>query len=154
MSLQVISTSFEHNGFIPRKHAYRLRCLGENMSPALQWTPGPEGTKSYAIVMYDPDAVGGFVHWVIYNIPSIITSLPEMKDGLGKLHRDALLTTNDFHYSGYGGMCPPIGKPHHYEFTVYALSKKLPYGLESRQVSSYINQSLLAKGTLIGLYQS
>jgi Raf kinase inhibitor-like YbhB/YbcL family protein len=154
MSLQVRSSSFEHNSFIPQKHAYRLRCLGDNISPALQWTPGPEGTKSYAIVMYDPDAVGGFVHWMVYNIPPTITSLPEMKDGTEYLPRDALLCTNDFPFPGYGGMCPPTGKPHHYEFSVYALSKKLPYGLEARQVSSHINQSLLAKGTLIGLYQT
>ncbi len=154
MSLQVRSSSFEHNSFIPQKHAYRIRCLGDNISPNLEWTPGPEGTKSYAIVMYDPDALGGFVHWVVYNIPATITSLPEMKDGTEYLPRDALLCTNDFHIPNYSGPCPPTGKPHHYEFSVYALSKKLPYGLEARQVSSYINQSLFAKGILIGLYQS
>ena len=101
-------------------------CVGGNRSPALKWTAGPKGTKSYAVTVYDPDAPtrSGWWHWVVYNIPSDVA---ELVAGAGdssakKLPVAVLQGRTDFGTHDFGGACLPQGdKPHRYIFTVYAL---------------------------------
>ena len=107
-------------------------CTGSNVSPALEWSNAPAGTKSFAITMYDPDAPtgSGFWHWAVYNIPANATGLAQgTGNAPGKLPAPAFGGSNDFQDTGvtgvngnYGGPCPPEGdKAHRYVFTVYAL---------------------------------
>lgn len=101
-------------------------CSGGNVSPALSWSGAPEGAKSFAITMYDPDAPtgSGWWHWMMYDIPAGTTSLPENAGAPGSdaMPQGAVQGPNDFGTTGYGGPCPPPGSgPHHYQITVYAL---------------------------------
>jgi Raf kinase inhibitor-like YbhB/YbcL family protein len=93
---------------------------GQNLSPALAWTPGPEGTASYAVTCFDPDAPtgSGWWHWVVTDIPAEVISLAEG----AALPPGARAWPTDYGYSGWGGPWPPPGPAHHYEFRVHALS--------------------------------
>lgn len=102
-------------------------CTGGNRSPQLSWSNPPPGTHAYAITMYDPDALFGWWHWAVTGIPAGVTSLPTNASGSGLLQRlGAREARNDFGSTGYGGPCPPPGKPHHYVITVYALGQGAP----------------------------
>jgi Raf kinase inhibitor-like YbhB/YbcL family protein len=110
-----IADKFVFNGF---------GCSGQNVSPALTWSGAPSGTKSFVLTIYDPDAPtgAGWWHWVMFNIPASVTSLPEGAGVPGKEPAGAVQGTTDFGQPGFGGPCPPKGdKPHHYIFTIYAL---------------------------------
>ncbi|WP_160153096.1 YbhB/YbcL family Raf kinase inhibitor-like protein [Microbulbifer sp. ALW1] len=130
-------------------------CGGENISPQLSWRGAPEGTRSYALVMHDPDAPkeGGWWHWIVFNIPAGVTDLPE---GAGELKAglipEATQSRTDFGSPGYGGACPPEGHgDHRYQFKVYALNiEQLPLGDNSSvaEVIALINSSKLAEATL------
>ena len=99
-------------------------CTGENISPALQWSGAPAGTKSFALTVYDPDAPtgSGWWHWVVYDLPATTAGLPRGVGKSAKLPEGAHQGRNDFGTGDFGGACPPPGdKPHHYIFTVYAL---------------------------------
>ncbi len=99
-------------------------CSGDNQSPALTWSRGPETTQSYAIVMHDPDAPTGvgFFHWVVADLPLSTTSLPAGASSTeGAMPASAIQAYTDFGATGYGGPCPPVGTTHRYEITVYAL---------------------------------
>jgi Raf kinase inhibitor-like YbhB/YbcL family protein len=93
---------------------------GDNVSPDLTWTPGPDGTQSYCITCFDPDAPtgSGWWHWLVTDIPASVTSIP---DG-GPLPDGARTWPNDYAYPGWGGPWPPPGPAHHYVFTVHAMS--------------------------------
>lgn len=95
------------------------QCGGSNVSPDLTWSGAPEGTKSYAVTCFDPDAPtgSGWWHWIAFDIPAYLTSL-DPDQGLQTPMRQ---WTNDYGYVGYGGPCPPPGPAHRYVFTVYAL---------------------------------
>lgn len=107
---------------MPLANVY-TQCGGGNVSPALQWHGAPAGTKGYAVTMYDPDASGGFWHWIIFNIPVGAQGLNADAGAprSGNAPGDAAQLPNDFGNAGYSGPCPPPGKPHHYVITVYAL---------------------------------
>jgi Raf kinase inhibitor-like YbhB/YbcL family protein len=99
-------------------------CTGQNVSPALAWSGAPAGTKSFVLTVYDPDAPtgSGFWHWVMFNIPASVTSLPKGAGAPGKEPAGAVQSNTDYGAPGYGGPCPPPGaKPHHYIFTIYAV---------------------------------
>ena len=98
-------------------------CTGANRSPQLTWRNPPAGTRSYAVTVFDPDAPGpGWWHWAVANIPARVSALPENASASGALKKlGALEARNDFGGAGYGGPCPPPGKPHRYVVTVYAL---------------------------------
>lgn len=99
-------------------------CSGANVSPELAWKDAPKGTKSFVVTVYDPDAPtgSGWWHWVVYDIPASATGLPEgAGSGTAALPEGARQGRTDFGAPGFGGPCPPPGKPHRYVFTVYAL---------------------------------
>jgi len=93
---------------------------GQNTSPELSWTPGPEGTASYMVTCFDPDAPtgSGWWHWIVTDIPQSVTSLAEG----APLPAGARTWLNDYGYGGWGGPWPPPGPAHHYEFRVHAIS--------------------------------
>ena len=125
--MRLTSDAFDDGGTIPRRHT----CDGEDVSPALSWEGAPDGTASFALVVHDPDAPrGDWVHWVIYDIPGHLTGLPEKAGPAERLDHlgEAVQGTNDFGRIGWGGPCPPPGKPHRYVFTLTALDA--PLGLE------------------------
>ena len=118
-SMTIASESFGDGGSIPMEHVYQ-GCGGKNVSPQLSWSGAPEGTKSFVVTCFDPDAPtgSGYWHWVTFNIPASTTSLKagDEKVGGGKSGR------NDYGETGYGGPCPPKGDgAHRYIFRVYAL---------------------------------
>ncbi len=150
MELTVKSSVFSQGGMIPSKYT----CDGANISPPLTWSEGPEGTKSYALICDDPDAPGGtFVHWVMYDIPSNVTSLSEDLPRKETLDNGSVQGRNDFRRHGYGGPCPP-GGTHRYYFKVYALKiliSKGP-GLTKRELLRAMEGHILAQGELMGKY--
>lgn len=116
------SRTLTPNGRMPLANVY-TECGGGNQSPQLMWHDPPPGTKSFAVTMYDPDANGGFWHWVAYDIA---VGAHGLNAGAGTPHNgdapgDTEQPRNDFGNAGYSGPCPPPGKPHHYVITVYAL---------------------------------
>ena len=121
------SETVKDGGTMPKSTVFKgFGCSGDNLSPQLTWKGAPEGTRSYAITMYDPDAPtgSGWWHWGVYNIPLETNSLEEgaSKTGANKAPFFAKEMFTDFGSTGYGGPCPPEGdKPHHYIITVYAL---------------------------------
>ena len=135
-------------------------CTGKNISPALSWKDAPKGTKSFALSVYDPDAPtgSGFWHWVVFNIPADVTSLakgagdPKSADA----PKGAVQSRTDFGVPGYGGPCPPKGdKPHHYQFTVFALDTD-KIDADQNASAAFVGFNLhfhtLAKATLTGVW--
>lgn len=98
-------------------------CEGGNVAPTLSWSGAPEGTESFAVTVYDPDAPtgSGWWHWFAFNIPSDVTSLP----GGEAMPAGTVELTNDYGVTGFGGACPPPGEVHRYMFTVHALGTTL-----------------------------
>ncbi len=129
-------------------------CTGKNVSPALKWSGAPEGTKSFALMVYDPDAPtgSGFWHWVMFDIPPDATGLAKG----AKAPAGATESRTDFGVPGYGGPCPPQGDaPHHYKFTLFAtdVSKLGPEAQTSAAVVGFnLHFHTLAKAELVGVY--
>jgi len=153
--MTLTSPSFENQKEIPRMYT----CDGEDISPALQWAHAPEGTKSFVLIVDDPDAPDPaspkmtWVHWVLYNIPATIASLPEsVKDQ--HLPKGTLQGLNDWKKTGYGGPCPPIGK-HRYFHKLYALDVVLPDLKQptKAKLEKAMEGHILSKSELVGLYQ-
>jgi len=152
MSFNLESSAFKNGGEIPRK----FTCDGADASPALKWDAPPSGTKSLALIADDPDAPANtWVHWVMYDMEPKMLQLPE---GIAKT--EAILGTghqglNDFGNIGYGGPCPPPGKPHRYHFKLYALDIRLNLKSRSikRDVEQAMNGHILAQTELIGTYK-
>ncbi len=149
-SLTLTGPGLSAGSTVPKQYT----CDGVDESPSLRWSKGPEDTVSYAVLMYDPDAPRGtFYHWVIYNIPSNITALPE---GVPKKFRTSfgLQCINDFKRYGYGGPCPPHGSTHRYVFVVLALNTKLslPSNADARAFLNAVKGHVLAYGALVVSY--
>ena len=153
--MTLTSPSFENQKEIPRKYT----CDGEDVSPALAWSNVPEGTKSFALIVDDPDAPDPanpkmtWVHWVLYNIPATIHSLAEAvkeKD----LPKGTLQGLNDWKKTGFGGPCPPMGK-HRYFHKLYALDIVLPNLKQPTKAAleKAMEGRILFKAELVGLYQ-
>jgi Raf kinase inhibitor-like YbhB/YbcL family protein len=155
MSLSITSTAFSPNGEIPR----RFTCEGEDLSPPLAWTGAPAGTKSFALVVDDPDAPDPaapktiWVHWVLYDLPAGATGLA---DGVAPaaLPAGAREGVNDWKRTGWGGPCPPIGR-HRYFFKLFALDTTL--GDLGRPTRAALEKAMaghvLARAELVGTYQ-
>ncbi len=126
LALKLAAGSFKSGGVIPAIYT----CEGSNLSPSLSWTNVPAGTKTFAVIMKDIDAPGGiFYHWLIYNIPGNARSLKEdISPSYRTVNGFYAQGINGFGNIGYGGPCPPQGKPHRYFITLFALSVKLKLG--------------------------
>lgn len=135
-------------------------CTGKNHSPALNWTAGPKGTKSYAVTLYDPDAPtgSGWWHWVVYNIPADTT---ELVAGAGEvsgklLPPSAIQGRTDYGNHEFGGACPPAGaKPHRYIFTVHALKVEkldVPADASAALIGFMVNSNSLGKASFTAKY--
>jgi Raf kinase inhibitor-like YbhB/YbcL family protein len=155
MSLDLRSPAIAQNGEIPSIHT----CEGRDVSPALEWKGAPPGTKSFALIVDDPDAPDPaaprmtWVHWVLYNLPADATGLPEgvatsqLPPGTGQ-------GTNDWKRTGYGGPCPPIGR-HRYFHRLYALDTVLPdLGTPAKaRLEQAMQGHVLGRAELVGTYQ-
>jgi hypothetical protein len=152
MKLHITSTAFAAGQPIPRRHAFD----DQDLSPALQWSGVPPATKSLALICDDPDApVGTWVHWVIYDLPPTIPGLDEGVSKSPELANGAKQGVNDYKRIGYGGPCPPPGKPHRYFFKLYALDIKpeLNPGLTKTDLLKAMEGHIFAEGQLMGTYQ-
>lgn len=152
MALTVSSSAFQEGDKIPAKYT----CEGQDVSPPLAWSEPPAGTRSLALIVDDPDAPGGvFTHWLLFNIPPDSRELPEAVPTQAELASGALQGKTDFGRTGYGGPCPPPGRPHRYQFTLYALDQPLDLegGASKKQLLSAMEGHILAQGQLTGTYQ-
>lgn len=155
MALKLTSPAFQHEGTIP----VRYTCDGDDISPPLVWSGLPEGTRSLALIVDDPDAPDPkapkmtFVHWVLYNIPPTLGGLPEAVES-AHLPPGTGEGLNDWQRTGYGGPCPPIGR-HRYFHKLYALSVVLPdLGSPTKTaLEAEMRDHVLARAQLIGTYQ-
>jgi hypothetical protein len=153
MSMQITSTTFSHNGVIPKQYT----CDGKDVSPPLSWSGVPANAKSLALIVDDPDAPDPkapkmtWVHWVLYNLPTTTTGLAE---AVKQLPAGTLEGTNDWGRTGYGGPCPPIGR-HRYFHKLYALDSVLPDLKRPRKadLERAMKGHVLAEAVLIGTYQ-
>jgi Raf kinase inhibitor-like YbhB/YbcL family protein len=151
VTLKLTSSAFEPGATIPKK----FTCDGPDVSPALNWSDPPAGTQSFALIADDPDApVGTWVHWVLYDLPADARSLAENVPKQEQLPSGARQGRNDFRKIGYGGPCPPPGKPHRYFFKLYALDAKLNLkaGAAKAEVEKAMQEHILAQGELMGRY--
>ncbi len=160
----VTSESFNDGDAIGMDHIlseeYGFGCSGGNKSPQLSWSDPPEGTKSFAVTCYDPDAPtgSGFWHWLVVNIPGDVRSLDLGAGSLGgNLPASALQTRTDFGAPGYGGPCPPEGHgPHRYYFVVHAVgADELPVEAETSAavVGFNLHFATLAKAAVLGTFE-
>ncbi len=137
-----------------------MGCTGQNVSPALSWTGAPPAAKSFSLTIHDPDAphVGGFWHWLAYDIPAGTTTLARGAGAKGSTAMPAGVRQgrNDFGDNAYDGPCPPVGNaPHHYNIVLSALDVAtlgLPAGAPAAQVSFAIQAHTIASAKLTGLY--
>jgi Raf kinase inhibitor-like YbhB/YbcL family protein len=134
-------------------------CTGQNVSPALSWKNAPAGTKSFAIMVHDPDAPtgSGWWHWVVYNIPANTTSVPEDAGNAKKnlMPEGVVQGKTDFGTAGYGGPCPPPGKPHRYYFRVHALKVPkidAPADATAAMIGFNVNANTLEKTEIMAMY--
>jgi Raf kinase inhibitor-like YbhB/YbcL family protein len=155
MPFTIKSPAFAPNGAIPSKYT----CEGADTSPPLEWSDAPDGTKSFALIVDDPDAPDPakpqrvYVHWVVYDIPASATKLPENAAKSG-LPSGAGQGANDWGKQIYGGPCPPIGR-HRYFFKLYALDTQLK-GLKNptkSQLEKAMRGHTLDNTQLIGTYE-
>jgi Raf kinase inhibitor-like YbhB/YbcL family protein len=150
MSFQISNTVFSNGQTIPKK----FTCDGPDVSPQLRWRDASAATQSFALIMDDPDAPAGWVHWVLYNLPANTSELPEGMDKQEELATGALQGRNDFRKIGYGGPCPPRGKPHHYYFKLYALDIKLDLkaGATKPDLERAMKGHILGEAEIVGRY--
>jgi Raf kinase inhibitor-like YbhB/YbcL family protein len=155
MNFTLQCPSFKDGEPIPEKFS----CDGQDFSPALKWENPPPGTRSFALICDDPDApVGIWVHWVIYNLPGSVSSLPENVDKKQKVLsgtlQGAIQGVNSWNRLGYGGPCPPPGSPHRYYFKLYALDIQITReGLDKKGLLSAMENHILGETQLMGRYQ-
>jgi Raf kinase inhibitor-like YbhB/YbcL family protein len=151
MALQLTSTAFSPGELIPKK----FTCDGPDVSPQLGWNGPPARTESFALIADDPDApVGTWVHWVLYDLPANARELAEAVAKQEQLPNGARQGRNDFGKTGYGGPCPPPGKPHRYFFKLYALDAKpnLKAGATKADLERAMKGHILGQAELMGRY--
>ncbi len=152
MPFSLHSSAFKEGADIPRQYT----CEGADISPALSWNDGPQKTQSFALIADDPDApMGTWVHWVAWNIAAATRQLPEDVSKTADLQGGGRQGANDFRKTGYGGPCPPPGKPHRYFFKLYALDTTLDLkpGATKKDLEQAMKGHILAEAQLMGKYQ-
>jgi len=151
--MKLFSAAFAHNGAIPSQYT----CEGRDVSPPLGWSDVPEGVKSLALIVDDPDAPDPsaptmiWVHWVLYNLPAASAGLAEAVQTLPPGTREGM---NDWRSTGYRGPCPPAGR-HRYFHRLYALAEPLPdlHRPTRAKLEAAMRHHVLAEATLVGTYQ-
>ncbi|WP_299948756.1 YbhB/YbcL family Raf kinase inhibitor-like protein [uncultured Ruegeria sp.] len=127
-------------------------CEGRNIAPTLTWSGAPEGTESFAVTVYDPDAPtgSGWWHWFAFNIPADVNELPSG----AAVPAGAVELTNDYGAEGFGGACPPPGEVHRYNFTVHALGTTLELddSVSNALAGFMVNANSLASSTITAVY--
>ena len=149
--MKLESPAFSEGAPIPK----RFSCEGSDRSPALAWRDVPPSTRSFAATCEDPDAPGGtWVHWVIYGIPATAASLPEGVAAEPRLADGTMQGKNSWGRIGWGGPCPPPGKPHRYVFKLMALgdTKALEPGMTLQALDKAATARALALATTMGTY--
>ncbi len=144
INIKLTSPAFKHNALIPSKYSYN----GGNVNPPLEIDHIPEGTRSFALIVDDPDAPKGtWVHWVVWNIAPTLQLKEDQIPGNEGI--------NDYHQHHYGGPCPPSGT-HRYFFKIYALDTllELPADTDKFKLEKMMHHHIIAVGELIGLYKS
>ena len=150
MAMQLTSQAFKHADIIPDRYT----CKGSDISPPLKWSGAPEQTKSFALIIDDPDApMGTWVHWVLYNLPANCDNLPENVPDKNTLSNGGVQGTNSWGRIGYGGPCPPSGT-HRYYFRLYALDTVLDLkaGATKSQLLNALQEHVLEECELMGRY--
>ncbi len=150
MPFELTSTAFGNGDPIPTKYT----CDNQDISPPLQWSDPPEGTRSFALICDDPDApVGTWVHWVLYNLPASTRDLPEAVPSDADLSDGGQHGQNSWRRPGYGGPCPP-GGTHRYFFKLYALDAELELaaGASKEQLLAAMKGHVLASTETMGVY--
>ncbi|MFJ2993732.1 YbhB/YbcL family Raf kinase inhibitor-like protein [Pandoraea sp. NPDC087047] len=154
--MSVSSGAFADSGLLPAQHAGLGECGGQNVSPPLAWNNLPQATRSVVIRMTDPDGAkgGGVVHWIAYNIPASVTSLPA---GAGNASGDHITVGKNISGAeAYRGACPPVGDtPHHYIITVTATDLepgRLPPGLDAAGLAVALAGHTLNGSTIVARY--
>jgi hypothetical protein len=153
MAFRLTSSAFTPGGSIPSRYT----CEGADASPPLEWSDAPDGTRTFALIVDDPDAPDPakpqrvYVHWVLYNIPASITKLPE-NAAKGALPKGSSHGSNDWGKQAYGGPCPPIGR-HRYFFKLYALDSQLSLNNPTKaQLEQAMVGHTLGSTELMGTY--
>ena len=152
MTMKLTSSAFQAGQAISVKYT----CEGENISPPLHWSDVPAGAKTIALICDDPDAPGGtWAHWILYDLPVTANHLAENVPVSESLSVGAKQGINDFKRVGYGGPCPPPGKPHRYYFKLYALDidLRLKPRATKQQLLRAMDGHILAEAQLMGTYQ-
>ncbi|MBI4545732.1 MAG: YbhB/YbcL family Raf kinase inhibitor-like protein [Gemmatimonadetes bacterium] len=155
MALSMTSIAFPEQGQIPRRYT----CEGDDVSPPLAWTGGPDGTQSFALIVDDPDAPDPrapkrtWVHWVLYNLPATASGLTEAA-APGDLPQGTRQGRNDWGRTGYGGPCPPVGR-HRYFHKLYALDTSLDDLQQPTKadLEKAMEGHVLARAELVGTYE-
>ncbi len=150
-SFNLTSSAFQNGSAIPERYT----CSGLNRSPALAWKGAPEATRSFALIVSDPDAPSGtFIHWVLYNIASNVEQLPEAA-ATSASPGGAEQGLNGRGELGYTGPCPPPGRVHHYHFRLYALDKtvELKPGATADQLETVLKEHVLGVAELVGTFK-
>jgi Raf kinase inhibitor-like YbhB/YbcL family protein len=151
LAFKLTSSAFKEGETIHKKYT----CDESDVSPPLEWSDPPAGTRSFVMIADDPDApMGTWVHWVIYNLPPNLRRLAEGLPAKERVLEGAVQGLNDFKRVGYGGPCPPPGKPHRYFFTLCALDAILD--LQARATKAQVLEAckghILAEAQLMGRY--
>lgn len=149
--MKITSSAFTHEGKIPQQ----FTCEGQDISPDLSWSDAPKETKSFALILHDPDAPrpNGFVHWVLYNIPASVTHVNQDVSKNASVPELGLQGRNDAGKTAYMGPCPPSGS-HRYFFRLYALRDKLALGPRAtyNEVIAAMEGKIIEQAELMGIY--
>lgn len=149
--MKITSSAFTHEGKIPQQ----FTCEGQDISPDLSWSDAPKETKSFALILHDPDAPrpNGFVHWVLYNIPASVAHVNQDVSKNASVPELGLQGRNDAGKTAYMGPCPPSGS-HRYFFRLYALRDKLDLGPRAtyNEVIAAMEGKIIEQAELMGIY--
>jgi Raf kinase inhibitor-like YbhB/YbcL family protein len=150
-ALKVSTPAFAPGGEIPAQYT----CKGTDQSPPFAWSGAPAKTAAFALIMDDPDAPSGtWVHWVVWNVPSSLNSMPQGVPRTERLDNGAIQGRNSFHKIGYNGPCPPAGATHHYVIRLFALDGNLDLapGANRSQLDAAMNGHVLAQAEYMGTF--
>jgi hypothetical protein len=151
MSLTLTSPAFPNGAVIPTKYT----CSGADLSPALAWSGVPSTARSLALIVDDPDAPSGtWTHWLLWNLPVTLAGLPERVPPRESFENGSRQGKNDFGNIGYGGPCPPPGKPHRYFFRLYAFDAVLALnpGANRQDLDRAMKGHIQARAEYMGTY--